>query len=131
MSALPAQPSAAERWLPGEYAECTHEGPWFLRGIKPNRAGPARGEVLRVRSVTFGKSPWTGRPTRMLTFDRWPMSAFPSSSFCKTARPPWRDRISGRVARRQSQAAGVGAVTIVTAVCCAAAAVVSQFMGDN
>lgn len=122
---------AADSWLPGEYAECTHDGPWFLRGIRPNRSGPSRGEVLRVRSVTFGESPWTGRPTRMLTFDRWPRSAFPSSSFRKAPRPPLRARIAGRVAKRQSEAAGVGAVTIATAVCCAAAAVVSQFMGDN
>jgi len=130
-AAASTQPGAADYWLPGEYAECTHDGPWFLRGIRPNRSGPSRGEILRVRRVTFGESPWTGRPTRMLTFDRWPKLAFPSSSFQKAPRPPLRDRIAGRVTKRQSQAAGVGAVTIATAICCAAAAVVSQFMGDN
>lgn len=121
-------PARAQRWLPGEYAECLHDAPWFRRAVTPHRSGPAAGDVVKVRSVVVKRCPWNTKNVEMLTFDRWPRSAFPSSSFRKAAKPKFT--LSSLRPKRNSHVAGVGAAAIVTAVCYGAAAV-AQLFGDD
>lgn len=128
-SSSPQEPAA--RWVPGEYAECLHEASWFLRGALPNRAGPGVGEVAKVRSVVLKTSPWSSRPVEMLTFARWPGSAFPSSSFRKVAKPKFTLGSIKRAVRREPHTAGIGAAAIATAVCYGAAAVAQIFGGEQ
>lgn len=130
MSAAPNSASArtAERWLPGEYAECVQQGPWFLRGVIPNSGGPARGDVLKVCKVVLTSAPLGARPSYMLAFDRWPKRLFPISSFRKAARPSLTTRIAARLRPNPPRLADVGAVPIASAICTAAAAVVSQIV---
>jgi hypothetical protein len=117
-------------WLPGDYAECVHEGPWFLRGIKANRDGPGSGEVHKIRKVVVATSPWTGRATLMLTFDRR-NTAYPATSFRKAPRPGFRARTFGRMKRRRSGAPALGRLAIVSAVCSGLAAAVLQVLGSD
>lgn len=135
---MPAAPApdatgmgSPERWVPGEYAECLHDAPWFRLAMAPHRSGPGAGDVGLVRSVVVKRSPWTGKNVEMLTFDRWPRSAFPSSCFRKVAKPKFSLRSIARTAKREPHFAGVGAAALVTAVCYGAAAVAQLFGSDQ
>jgi len=125
----PTDAAPAERWMPGEYAECLHDAPWFRRAVSPHRSGPAAGDVAQVSSVVVKRTPWNGKYTEMLTFDRWPRSAFPSASFRKTEKP--RFTLRSLRPKRDPHVAGVGAAAIVTAVCCGAAAIAQLFGSDQ
>ena len=130
VSNSPAAP-AAERWRSGEYAECVHQGSWFLRGMTLNSDGPLRGEVLKVRKVVLTSARLSGRPVIMLAFDRWPARLFPITAFRKAAKPSLWSRVFARVRPARQRLRMVPTLPVAAAICSAAAAAVSQILESD
>lgn len=135
MAARPNTPPIAEHgsenWMPGQYAECMHDAPWYSRGLAISHAGPEAGDIAKVRHVLVKRCALSGKLVEMLTFDRWPQKAYPSSKFRRAEKPKFSIRSITRVTRRSPHAAGVGVAAIVTAVCYGAAAVAQIFTGER
>lgn len=130
-NSAPACAAAPAQWMPGQYAECMHDAPWYSRGLTVSHSGPAAGEILKVRHVVMKRCPWNGKIVEMLAFDRWPQKAYPSSKFQHVTKPKFTIRSITGFAKRDPHVAGVGAAAIMTAVCYGAAAVAQIFVSDR